>query len=423
MRADWDRRAREDANFYVAFGRQQQQEDEFASTAAIITPAILVELNRLPEDMRQGRVLDIGCGPGRLMLALSQQFSEIHGIDISKEMIDLAKTRLADTANAHLHVGSGADLQPLQDGSFDLVYSYVVFQHIPSKEVVLNYMRESKRVLKPGGILCCQLRGQDPLPSELRPEAATWTGCTFKTEEILEFARKEEFPLVGLAGVDTQYVWATFRKPARSDVKRDPMSVRLNAVTQSNGSEPVIPNRGREAVASLWMDAFPSDGDLSNFQVMFNDRRQFGMYVSPVGLTGGCQMNVQLPPGLKPGSVTVRLAYRETPIGPGVPIEVVEARPLNPRVLEVTDGINLTTRNRAETGGLKVLIEEVPDPKQVSFAVDGAKVKGILFESRDPIMQTYEFTIPIPSGVHAGSRNLEVTMGEASLALVPIEIA
>src|SRR5215831_12496170 len=100
MRADWNERAGEDAYYYVAFGRRDQDDEEFFSTAADIIKAFELELKRV-----RGRdaALEIGCGPGRLMRPLAQHFREIHGVDVSDEMVKLAKDRLRNTPNAHPH--------------------------------------------------------------------------------------------------------------------------------------------------------------------------------------------------------------------------------------------------------------------------------------------------------------------------------
>src|SRR5881227_2023381 len=73
--------------------------------------------------------LEIGCGPGRLLRPLSRHFGEIHGVDVSDQMIALAKERLRDTPNAFPHHSSGSDLSLFPDEKFDFVYSYAVFQH------------------------------------------------------------------------------------------------------------------------------------------------------------------------------------------------------------------------------------------------------------------------------------------------------
>src|ERR1039458_4261650 len=143
MRADWNERAGEDAYYYVAFGRREQGDEEFFSTASDIVKGLVWDLKRV-----RGRdaALEIGCGPGRLMRPLSGHFGEIHGVDVSDEMIRLAGERLRDTPNAHPHHSSGSDLALFPDEKFDFVYSYAVFQHIPSREVVFSYLREARRV-------------------------------------------------------------------------------------------------------------------------------------------------------------------------------------------------------------------------------------------------------------------------------------
>src|SRR5271157_22809 len=142
MRADWNDRAGEDAYYYVAFGRREQDEEEFFATGKEIVVALEMELKRL-----RGReaALEIGCGPGRLMRPLSRHFGEIHGVDVSDRMIRMAGERLRNTPNAHAHRTSGSDLALFPDEKFDFVYSYAVFQHIPSRGVVLQYLREARR--------------------------------------------------------------------------------------------------------------------------------------------------------------------------------------------------------------------------------------------------------------------------------------
>src|SRR5271170_2850624 len=116
MRSDWNRRAREDANFYAAFARRQQTDEEFFASAADTIPTLEKELPRLPAtSIAARRALEIGCGPGRLMGPMSRHFGEIHGVDISEEMIALAAQRLRAIPNARLHVTPGSDLQMFAD--------------------------------------------------------------------------------------------------------------------------------------------------------------------------------------------------------------------------------------------------------------------------------------------------------------------
>src|SRR5580698_9208198 len=137
MRAEWNERAREDAHYFVAFGRRKQDDEEFFGTAADLVRELETELKRLPAGgVRQRRALEIGCGPGRLIRPMSRHFGEIHGIDVSDEMIANARRKLQGIPHAHVHHAGGSDLSLFADGYFDFVYSYAVFQHIPSAEVV-----------------------------------------------------------------------------------------------------------------------------------------------------------------------------------------------------------------------------------------------------------------------------------------------
>ena len=114
----------------------------------------------------------------------------------------------ADTPNAHPHQSSGSDLALFPDEQFDFVYSYAVFQHIPSREVVFRYLREARRVLKTGGILRCQING---LPAHAK-HYDTWSGVRIAPDEVTAFARENDFQLLALEQIWTQYMWITCRK-------------------------------------------------------------------------------------------------------------------------------------------------------------------------------------------------------------------
>src|SRR5581483_9630983 len=124
MRQDWNRRAKEDARFYVAFARENQTEEEFLASSREVVERLEAEFFRLPPKSGAGRrALEIGRGPGRLLLPMSRHFEEIHGVDISDEMVELARRTLAGAPHAHVQVNSGSDLSLFQDAYFDLFYS------------------------------------------------------------------------------------------------------------------------------------------------------------------------------------------------------------------------------------------------------------------------------------------------------------
>jgi SAM-dependent methyltransferase len=97
-------------------------------------------------------VLDIGCGTGRVMEHLAPWCREVHGIDISERMVQGGRERLEHLPNVRFHHGNGYDLAGFEDGSFEVVYSIVALQHMP-RTVAYNYLLESHRVLRQGGVL------------------------------------------------------------------------------------------------------------------------------------------------------------------------------------------------------------------------------------------------------------------------------
>src|SRR5712691_11132287 len=196
MRRDWNARAREDAGYYVAFGRRDQDDAGFFATGAEVIKGLEWELRRVPAAQRANwRALEIGCGPGRLMRPMSAHFAEIHGVDVSDEMIALAREKLRGISHAHVHATDGASLAVFADDWFDFVYSYAVFQHVPTREVVSEYFREIRRVLKPGGYARLQING---LARGADTKFDTWSGARFSSSEILEFTQQNDFQVLAV---------------------------------------------------------------------------------------------------------------------------------------------------------------------------------------------------------------------------------
>jgi ubiquinone/menaquinone biosynthesis C-methylase UbiE len=97
-------------------------------------------------------ILDLGCGMGRLSLPIAQRYPNVKivGIDISPEMIKIAKQNSKDLKNIRYKVNDGISISEIDDNCIDLVYSIVTFQHIPN-QVFQGYIKEISRILRKSG--------------------------------------------------------------------------------------------------------------------------------------------------------------------------------------------------------------------------------------------------------------------------------
>lgn len=94
------------------------------------------------------QALDFGCGTGRSTRFLTQLGFTTTGVDISPEMLALA--READAAGDYRQIDDG-DFTQFADGSFDLVLSAFTFDNIPGENHKTAIFRECRRLLRPSG--------------------------------------------------------------------------------------------------------------------------------------------------------------------------------------------------------------------------------------------------------------------------------
>jgi ubiquinone/menaquinone biosynthesis C-methylase UbiE len=418
MREDWNARAREDAFYYVAFGRRNQNDDEFLATASEQVHGLELELRRLPPARaRQRRALEIGCGPGRLMKPMAHHFGELHGVDISDEMVHRARLTLADIPHAHAHHAPRSNLEAFADDSFDFVYSYAVFQHIPSREVVFGYLEESWRVLKPGGILRCQLNG---LPKTAR-SYDTWSGVRIGAEEIRTFARAKGFLLLALEGVDTQYMWTTLRKPP-PPLTEPVMSPAIRRITSAYSSEPAVPHRGRFAAISLYVVGLPAEADLNRLDLTVAGQPAPLTFLGHPEKDQLQQLNALLPEGLATGLQPVVLACDGQPLCPEAWVRLRPPGPPVPCILSVTDGIDLLAANRIVNRVVKVTVEEIDATQNLQLLVNGIAVAELDVFCTDPRLPRWEVNFPLPAEVADGVAEIEMRAGRRRIGVVRVTV-
>lgn len=120
--------------------------DDFSRTREKLWGELIFLKNYLKDNEK---VLDLGCGNGRLYDLFQEINVDYYGVDFSEKMIKIAKSRYPQ---ANFQVAEAFHL-PFPNNFFDKIFSIAVFHHIPSEKFRLQFLEEAKRVLKPNGLL------------------------------------------------------------------------------------------------------------------------------------------------------------------------------------------------------------------------------------------------------------------------------
>lgn len=160
MRESWDQRAKRDAYYYVETAHWDGDVEGFFALgeerARLLVDPVLPELER---PAAESSAVDLGCGVGRFSRAFAGRFKDVLGIDVSEEMVRQA--REANPADAYPNLlfepGDGITL-PAPDDAHDFVFSYEVFQHMPSEDVIRSNLHEVARILRPGGVALLHIK-------------------------------------------------------------------------------------------------------------------------------------------------------------------------------------------------------------------------------------------------------------------------
>lgn len=177
-KTDWDNWAKLDPRYFIAPEDFQTEEEFDTKGLRDLQEHILsrVEING------RAKVLEIGCGIGRLLKPLAPLVKEAVGVDISPEMVRRARERLVGISNVQIDLTDGT-LSLYADESFDMCFSYAVFQHIPGKREIQKYVEEAHRVLKPGGVFLGHAAEGGVRPKD---GGGTWIGASFSEHEWQE---------------------------------------------------------------------------------------------------------------------------------------------------------------------------------------------------------------------------------------------
>ncbi len=161
--------------------------------ASVFTEAKARALLRLAEerlgDLANASALDVGCGTGAIHGALAPRFGELHGVDVSGGLLDVARSNNQDVA----YQAYDGVVLPFESNTFDLSFAICVLHHV-SPEGWAAFTAEMARVVRPGGLVAVvEHNPLNPLTRLVTLRCAFDEGITLvrrrRLEQLLRSAR------------------------------------------------------------------------------------------------------------------------------------------------------------------------------------------------------------------------------------------
>lgn len=95
------------------------------------------------------KVLELGCGTGLLSAEVATQVKEVHAVDISSKMVEIARRNAVERQIENIHIAQGTILdERFANGSFDMILAFNIL-HLVDTPLVISRINN---LLKPGGI-------------------------------------------------------------------------------------------------------------------------------------------------------------------------------------------------------------------------------------------------------------------------------
>jgi hypothetical protein len=176
------------------------------------------------------------------------------------------------------------------------------------------------------------------------------------------------------------------------------------------------------AAAALSIENLPEKCDLNSMKVLVDGAEATVCFIGPRAANGLTQVNAFLPRGARTGLVPVRVGWNGQPLCQDSFMRVIPPGPAVPRLTALSDGVNLLSPQRIESGLMKATIEEVDAIGTFRAEVDGIEASGIETFRTDPLAERWEVNFGIPAAIPAGGHVLEVWLGRRLLARTGIEV-
>ncbi len=128
------------------------------------------------------RILDVGCGTGNFSLKLARTGARVTGVDLSEDMLDVARRRGAEEGQSIEFFRTAGESLPFDDGSFDAAITMATLEFVDDPEKVLG---EMLRVTGPGGRVVVGVINRDSPWGELYARLGKEGDPVFKDARLM----------------------------------------------------------------------------------------------------------------------------------------------------------------------------------------------------------------------------------------------
>ena len=443
MKRDWDWRARENARWFINTYKLDQTEEEFDETGRrdlhrfILHDLDLLTDGRNPKSLR---VLEIGCGIGRITKHLAELFGEVHGTDVSGEMIRQGRERLHSSPNLFLHETNGADFADFPAEYFDLIFSTFVFQHLPSSELVISNITDAYRLLKPGGVFKFLTNGITNAAFAQMPKD-TWTGVAFDEAKLRLLSSTIGAQLIEITGGGTQYCCPLLRKRNPTSSLLQIASPKIVACSNLRASTVEVARleSADDHLTLILTGVDRQQVDVNNVVIELRGRPLPLFYVGRVrealrsdlidsDLQNFVQINVSYPKDEPGGRAGLRVVLADHIASDPIELELPEPQIVTPTIHQVTNvfdgGLDICASGPKSLIRLFVqnLWETDQEGEEVRLTIDDLEFtpEKIVFL---PNNAAWEVTVQLPEDTLPGQHQLFVRRGEIISPSVFIEIS
>jgi SAM-dependent methyltransferase len=145
-----------DPKFRSAYLNEQAKLEFFESGARHVHGVLTTIRKHIDPDFAPRSVLDFGCGVGRMLGAFAKIADDVVGLDVSSSMLQEAQRNCDEHLLRNVRLLVSDDALSALTGTFDLIHSAIVFQHIPVERGRVIFSKLLKH-LRPGGVGALQL--------------------------------------------------------------------------------------------------------------------------------------------------------------------------------------------------------------------------------------------------------------------------